>query len=150
MQDKHLEELGRLGTESTLQRLKLANDLDQYYGDHERKLRGDVERLESILKSSGPVRRLLLRWTKRIPDNPEQEIQNMRMTLANIAQRQTEAREALESRIQTQKHAIELRHREEKLTLHSASPETFAVDQRSDPYPYKSDLDEDLGPSLSY
>ena len=69
LQDKHLDELGRFGTEYTHARLKLASDLDQQYGERERQLRQDIGQLESVLSNSGRARLWWLGVTGQVPKN---------------------------------------------------------------------------------
>jgi hypothetical protein len=150
LQDRHLAEIGRLGTDSVLRRLKLEHDLDRDYGPHQRQLRAEEQRLDHVLKNSGWLRLSILKMTRQIPADPKRSLENTRMTLATIEQRQGEARQALEADIASRRHALEARHQAEKIDLRSR--QNHASHQWTEPAPTSDgfEIDEDQGPSLSY
>ncbi len=113
LQDRHLAELGGFYTRNTQSRLKLAATLNHQYGNDEWKLRGDVERLEDILKNSGRLRIWWLKLSNQIPKDPEQDVQEKRMTLSNIEWRKAEAQQTLEAQIERERREIEARQRTE-------------------------------------
>ncbi len=75
----------------------------------------------------------------------------MKLTLANIEQRESEARQALEAQILRQKAAIEIRHKEEKAELYSRlEPSDPSEQVHGQQFPTDQNFEEDLGPSLEY
>ena len=152
LQDRHLAELGNLYDDNMRAKAQLRSRLEKEYGEHERKLRGDAERLDGVLKNSGAVRTWWLKLTGQLPKTAEQDLANMRLTLENIEWRQNEARHALDAEIAQSSQTLEVRHRQEKEALpyapdHSPPPaaEAYSGEIREGPEP-----EEDFGPSLGY
>ena len=98
-QDRHLDELGQFYTESQNKRTALNTVLDQQYAQDERRLRQEIAQLDETLKSSGKARRWWLELTGQISKHAEQDLENMRRSLANIEWRKSEAQSALENEI---------------------------------------------------
>lgn len=152
LQDRHLSELGRFYEENNQAKLRLAAQLDESYGVHEEALRGQAARLEEVTKNSGAFRLWWLKATRQIPRNPEQEIQNARLSLENIESRRNEAYQSLESEISERRQAIESRHAREQLEFQEPAQPPPAQDQvpPAQEVDHTPGPDEDTGPSLSY
>jgi hypothetical protein len=152
LQDRHLAELGRIYGDHARAKLQLATQLDHEYGEHDRKLRAEAERLDHILKNSGFTRKLWLRLTGQISKSADQDLQNMRLTLADSAQRQNEARQALEDDMEQRRRAMEYRHQKDKEELRADPayapvilPKPFSAELPEGP-----EFDEDWGPTFEY
>ncbi len=152
LQDRHLAELGDLYDDNMRAKTRLRSRLEQEYGEHERTLRAEVERLGDVLKNSGAVRTWWLKLTGQLAKSAEQDLANMRLTLENIEWRQNEARQAVDAEIAQSRHALEVRHRQEKEAVHY-SPEHSppqAPEPRSAEISEGPEPEEDFGPSFGY
>jgi hypothetical protein len=156
LQDRHLAELGRHSDEKLRARLRLADELERQYGEHERQLRGEAERLENVLANSGRVRTWWLKVTRQIPKTAEQDLQNIRLSLADVERRRSEALGALETDMAHQRQAIEARHQEERAAIgYELAPRkvnntAYAPRQITAEVPEGPEQGEDQGPSLNY
>ena len=146
LQDQHFAELGSFYTNNSHERLKLNAELDQFYGESTRQLQADIAHLDGVLADSGPVRRWWLTLTRQIPAQPEAELDNMRRSLENAKWREHEARQALESRIERERRAIEHRQKQERAQLRDEmTPPGLPESYQPLPHP-----EEDIGPSFEY
>jgi Relaxase/Mobilisation nuclease domain len=115
LQERHHAELGRFYADNQQARDRLAADLGQQYGDHERQLRKDIARLEKSQKV-GIVRRLLSKVTRR-SERQAEELKGLRRGLDNLEWRRAEAWQGLENRITEQAENIRTRQAVERLEL---------------------------------
>src|SRR5690606_5020032 len=84
LQDRHLAELGVFYEENAHTRAALNAKLEAQYAEQERRLRDDIDHLDTILQTSGRLRLWWLKTTNQIPQNAGEELSNMRKTLENI------------------------------------------------------------------
>ena len=152
LQDRHHVELSRFYEEYSQARSRLNANLESQYGAHERELRYEADRLQSVLDNSGPMRLWWLKLTNQIPADAEEELNNKRLSLENIEWRRREAEQALERDVQQRRQAIESRHRTEREELRPEPDRAHVQDCRAGPElsPGQESPDEDHGPSLSY
>jgi hypothetical protein len=151
LQDRHLAELGTFGTERTLARLKLAAELDQQYGTYERDLKQNIGQMEGVLKNSGRLRLWWLTVTGQVPKDAKQELENMRLSLADVETRQSYYRNSLEREMNERRQALEARHEQEKQRLRLAKTENpVSEDEQIAAVSHEQEIDEDFGPFLDY
>jgi hypothetical protein len=153
VQDRHLQELGAFYTKSHAARIRLNEQLDRQYGQDARSLKREIERLDKVLKTAGPVKLWWLQMTGDVPRNPEGELDAMRKSLENIEWRQAEALSALEMQIKAEAEAIEARQAQERQSpAPEPSPSETAAEfnRAADATPQDAPvISRDIGPALS-
>lgn len=114
IQDRQLQDLGDFYTRSHAARVQLNERLDRQYGADARRLRREIEKLETMLKNSSRTKLWWLQMAGEIPRDPEDELEAMRKSLANIEWRQEEARSSLETQIKAETETIQIRQEQER------------------------------------
>ncbi len=112
LQDAHHDQLGMFFEEGEQERHRLDAALSGQYGAHERALRAAIAEREKTIRQSSKAKR----WYMKNVSRETEALDNDRLTLANIEQRKTEARAALENRLAERRaeldeqHAVEREH----------------------------------------
>jgi hypothetical protein len=150
-QDPRAEQLSIFYSESHRRRQELAARLDAEHGESVRKLKSESERLDNLLRNSGPVRRWWLWLRGQIPRNADERLRTMRGELQRVEASKDDARKTLEDQIAQDRAALELRHGEGQPP--PTQPYSSSFDRWKREYAQsqqESDLEEDLGPTLGW
>lgn len=109
-QDRRLAEWGDFYEENSQARSKLQDKLQAAYGERERRLRQEIDQLDTTLKNSGRLKLWWLKLRGRVSKTAEQDLADMRRSLENLEWRKKEATDTVEQRIAQERQRIAARH----------------------------------------
>lgn len=116
LQSRHHDERAQFGKDSQQARDKLAEKLEQQYGDYERSLRRDIAGIEQRSSNPGAVRQWLRKLTGREKQDAE-DLADKRKSLVDVQTRKTEATQSLEKSLARQEKGMNARQRREGYEL---------------------------------